>query len=137
MREMRRKDREITDEAKIDEIISRCNCCRIGFNDSGEVYIVPLNFGYVKQDGRRTFYFHSAKDGRKIDLVKEGYAEFSSIIGNGNVSIVADTDEKILGLQSLMKHTAGKENCEFRPEMLDAVCVFRLDVDRLTCKVHL
>ena len=73
MREMRRKDREITDEAKIDEIISRCNCCRIGFNDSGEVYIVPLNFGYVKQDGRRTFYFHSAKDGRKIDLVKEGY----------------------------------------------------------------
>ena len=42
MREMRRKDREITDEAKIDEIISRCNCCRIGFNDSGEVYIVPL-----------------------------------------------------------------------------------------------
>ena len=133
MREMRRKDREVTDEARIDEIISRCNCCRIGFND--------------------------AKDGRKIDLVKEGYevgfemdcgyelhpgespcdcyAEFSSIIGNGNVSIVADPDEKILGLQSLMKHTAGKENCEFRPEMLDAVCVFRLDVDRLTCKVHL
>ena len=103
MREMRRKDREVTDEARIDEIISRCTCCRIGFNDSGEVYIVPLNFGYVKQDGRRTFYFHSAKDGRKIDLVKEGYevgfemdcgyelhpgespcdcyAEFSSIIG--------------------------------------------------------
>ena len=49
MREMRRKDREITDEAKIDEIISRCNCCRIGFNDSGEVYIVPLNFGYVSR----------------------------------------------------------------------------------------
>ena len=57
MREMRRKDREVTDEARIDEIISRCNCCRIGFNDSGEVYIVPLNFGYVKQDGRRTFSF--------------------------------------------------------------------------------
>lgn len=50
MREMRRKDREVTDEAKIDEIISRCNCCRIGFNDSGEVYIVPLNFGFVKRD---------------------------------------------------------------------------------------
>ena len=47
MREMRRKDREVTDEARIDEIISRCTCCRIGFNDSGEVYIVPLNFGYV------------------------------------------------------------------------------------------
>ena len=50
---------------------------------------------------------------------------------------LADPDEKILGLQSLMKHTRlEKENCEFRPEMLDAVCVFRLDVDRLTCKEH-
>ena len=50
MREMRRKDREVTDEARIDEIISRCNCCRIGFNDSGEVYIVPLNFGYTYEE---------------------------------------------------------------------------------------
>lgn len=159
MREMRRKDREVTDEAKIDEIISRCHCCRIGFNDSGEVYIVPLNFGYVKRGEKRCFYFHSAKEGRKIDLVKEGcgvgfemdcgyrvhpgeapcdcYAEFSSIIGSGNVEIVTDPQEKILGLQSLMKQAAGEENCEFRTEMLDAVCVLRLDVDRLTCKVHL
>ncbi len=156
---MRRKDREITDEAKIDEVISRCQCCRLGFNDSGEVYIVPLNFGFVKRDGKRFFYFHSAKEGRKIDLINEGcevgfemdcgyqlhpgevpcdcYAEFSSVIGTGNVEIITDRDEKILGLQSLMKQAAGRENCEFRPEMLNAVCVFRLEVNKISCKVHL
>ena len=60
---MRRKDREVTEEARIDEIISRCHCCRLGFNDGGEVYIVPMNFGWVKRDGKRYFYFHSAKEG--------------------------------------------------------------------------
>lgn len=156
---MRRKDREVTDSARIDEIISRCHCCRLGFSDSGEVYIVPLNFGYVQRGGKRYFYFHSAKEGRKIDLLKNGcdvgfeldcgyalhpgeapcdcYAEFSSIIGTGRAEIVTDQYEKILGLKSLMKQAAGREDCGFRPEMLEAVCVFRLEVDKLSCKVHL
>ena len=43
---MRRKDREVLDETKIDEFIRNCDCCRIGFYDkeNDEVYIVPLNF---------------------------------------------------------------------------------------------
>lgn len=156
---MRRKDREVTDESRIDGIIRRCSCCRLGFSDGGEVYIVPMNFGFVKRDGKRVFYFHSAKEGRKVELLKNGcdvgfemdcgyelhpvevpcdcYAEFSSIIGTGRAEIVTGEDEKILGLQSLMKQAAGKENCEFRPEMLAAVCVFRLEIEKLSCKVHL
>ena len=35
---MRRKDREITDKQKIDEIIRGCHCCRLGFCDGDEVY---------------------------------------------------------------------------------------------------
>lgn len=45
---MRRRDREITDNEKIKEIIKACDCCRLGFNDNGKVYIVPLNFGFTK-----------------------------------------------------------------------------------------
>ena len=47
---MRRKDREVTNSAKIADIISRCTCCRIGFYDEKEVYIVPLNFGYEARE---------------------------------------------------------------------------------------
>ena len=48
---MRRKDREVLDEIKIDEFIRNCDCCRIGFYDkeNDEVYIVPLNFGYSNE----------------------------------------------------------------------------------------
>ena len=110
---MRRKDREVTDPIKIADVINRCACCRIGFYDDGEVYIVPLNFGYAIKDNSYTFYFHGAKEGRKIGLIyknpKVGFemdtnhavyahggsetacdytARFQSVIGNGIMSIV-------------------------------------------------
>ena len=159
---MRRKDREVTDPIKIADIISRCTCCRIGFNDGGEVYIVPLNFGYAIKDNTCTFYFHGAKEGRKIDLINKnpevgfemdtdfavyshGEAEaactytarFQSIIGNGTVSIVSDTEEKKLGLSLLMEHSAGKREWTFDDKMFNAVAVFKLEVTKMSCKEHL
>ena len=68
---MRRNDREVTDIAKISDIISKCHCCRLGFYDAGKVYIVPLNFGYEETNGTWIFYFHGAAEGRKIDLIKQ------------------------------------------------------------------
>ena len=45
---MRRKDREVTDIAKIKEIMRNCNACRVGFADGDKVYIVPLSFGFTE-----------------------------------------------------------------------------------------
>lgn len=155
---MRRKDREVTDFMKIESIISRCTCCRIGFHDEEEVYIVPLNFGYEVKGGTYTFYFHGAEDGRKIDLIKKnpivGFemdtdyalneadracvysARFQSIIGNGVVSIVSEINEKKLGISLLMKHNTGKQNWDFDEKMLNAVTVFKLEVTKMSCKEH-
>ncbi|MCH5200754.1 MAG: pyridoxamine 5'-phosphate oxidase family protein [Oscillospiraceae bacterium] len=159
---MRRKDREVTDPQKIADIISRCTCCRIGFNDDGEVYIVPLNFGYAVKDNTYTFYFHGAKEGRKIDLISKnpevGFemdtdfavythgrsetacdytARFQSIIGNGIVSMVSEPEEKKLGLSLLMEHSAGKHDWTFDDKLFNAVAVFKLEVTKLSCKEHL
>nr|MBQ4317636.1 pyridoxamine 5'-phosphate oxidase family protein [Clostridia bacterium] len=68
---MRRKDREVTDRTVIDEIIRSCGCIRLGLNDSGEVYIVPMNFGYEHDGEKRVFYMHCAKEGRKLDIIRE------------------------------------------------------------------
>lgn len=74
---MRRNDREITESQKIDEIINSCHCVRLGFVDGDKAYIVPLNFGFTHNDCKRIFYFHSAKDGRKVELIhKTHYAAF-------------------------------------------------------------
>ena len=156
---MRRKDREVTSEERINEVISRCHCIRLGFCDEGEVYIVPLNFGFEEKDGRRTFYFHSAKEGRKIDLIKKGQivgfemdtnyklnegetacdysARFLSVIGTGRVSILEGQEEKAAALQSVMLHNTGKGDWTFADAMVNAVCVFKLDVDKISCKEHL
>lgn len=154
---MRRKDREITDPEQIFDIINRCTCCRIGFNDDGEVYIVPLNFGYEKTDHTCIFYFHGAKDGRKIELIQKnpnvGFemdtdyklneadiacnysARFQSVIGNGVVSVVSEEKEKKYGLSLIMKHYTGKEDWDFSDKMVHAVVV-KMVVTKMSCKEH-
>ena len=156
---MRRKDREVTDNEKINEIISNCHCCRLGFYDNGEVYIVPLNFGYTQKDGEKTFYFHGAKEGRKIDLISKAHsvgfeldtnyklnegetacqysARFLSVIGTGNVAFIDDQAEKEAALQSIMLHNTGNSNWNFTDKMINAVCVFKLKVKEISCKEHL
>lgn len=155
---MRRKDREVTDEKRISEIISNCYCCRLGFQDEGEVYIVPLNFGYVEKNGKRTFYFHGAKKGRKIDLIAKTYtvgfeldtdyklheedtacqysARFLSVIGTGHIEFIEDRTEKEVALQTIMLHNTGKGQWDFSDAMLNAVCVFKLEVKEISCKAH-
>ena len=72
MIEMRRKDRQVTDGAAIDAIIRGCDCLRLAFPvGDGAPYILPLNFGFVREGEKRVFYFHSAKKGRKLDLARE------------------------------------------------------------------
>lgn len=68
---MRRKDREVTDNCEINKIINSCQIIRLAFADGVAPYIVPLNFGFEEKDGKRTFYFHGAKEGRKLDLIKK------------------------------------------------------------------
>lgn len=155
---MRRKDREVTDPVRIEDIISRCTCCRIGFCDDGEVYIVPLNFGYEIKDNIYTFYFHGAKEGRKMELIQKnprvgfemdtnyaltegdiacGYsARFQSVVGNGVMSVVSDPEEKRRGLTLLMDHNAGKQEWTFAETALRAVAVLKLTVTGMSCKDH-
>ena len=156
---MRRKDREITDPQRIEEVVADCHCCRLGFCDEGRAYIVPLNFGYVRRDGGYTFYFHGAKEGRKIDLIRKGgyvafemdthyqlnpgdtacdySARFCSVVGGGAVSFVETPDEKRAALNMIMAHNTGKGHWEYPDRMIDAVCVFQLEATELSCKEHL
>ncbi|MBR4975843.1 MAG: pyridoxamine 5'-phosphate oxidase family protein, partial [Thermoguttaceae bacterium] len=67
---MRRRDREVVDPTRIEEIVAESAVLRLGLNDDGEVYVVPVNFGAEIIDGRRVFYFHSARSGRKLDVIR-------------------------------------------------------------------
>lgn len=130
----------------------------MGFYDGEEVYIVPLNFGYELVDGQIILYFHSAAEGRKIELIsrtktvgfemdtdyklKEGKtacaysASFKSIIGSGKASFVEDAAEKEKALQAIMYHSTKKRDLLFNDKMVSGVCIFKVAVTELSCKFH-
>ncbi|EOS66127.1 hypothetical protein C816_01982 [Oscillibacter sp. 1-3] len=156
MRAMRRKDREVTEPGKIREIIAACDCCRLGLCEDGRAYIVPLDFGFTERDGHYTFYFHSAKNGRKIDLIREsGWASFEMdtghqvvsdeiaceytarfrcVMGGGPAALLETAEEKRAGLTALMEHAAGPGPWTFGDAMVDAAAVIRLEAEELSCK---
>ena len=158
---MKRKDREVLDEIKIDEFIRNCDCCRIGFYDkkNDEVYIVPLNFGYSNMDNKRIFYFHGAKEGRKIDLISKtkkvsiemdsnhelivgkmacNYSErYQSVMGIGIISFVEDKEEKAKALNEIMFQSTGEKDWEFPEPMLNSVVVFKIEVTSISVKERL
>jgi len=153
---MRRKDREVTDVSRMKEIVSRCKVCRLGLTDGKQAYIVPLNFGYDWDDAL-TLYFHSAKEGRKLDILKEnprvcfemdidgrliesptacnyGYA-FASVMGEGEVEFIEDDGQKAYALTNLMLCQTGKE-VPISAEMAKGVCVYKVRAESVSCKVR-
>lgn len=153
---MRRSDREIRDIAEIINIIETCDVCRLALLDGHVPYIVPLNFGYEFTDNTLILYFHSANEGKKLDLIAKnplacfemdcshklieaeeacGYTmEYESVIGRGRVSICSEKSEKIRALGLLMKQYAPGKAFHFPDHALEAVTVFKLVVSELSGK---
>ena len=153
---MRRSDREITDKKQIEEFIAEEQILRIAFYDDGDIYLVPVNYGYTYENEKYAFYFHGAKAGRKYELSKlrpeVGFeidgkyqllknemacgfsASFQSVIGTGTLQLVEDAEEKKIGLNAVMKQTTQKAEWSYNEELFHAVAVFRLDVHKLSCK---
>lgn len=156
MREMRRQDRNITDPARIADVLDSAKTMHLGLVEDGRAYVVPLNYGWVEKDGRYTIYAHSAADGRKIDLIGEGAEvgfemdvivdyfdaptacgwgnHFKSIIGEGHATLCQTAEEKRAGLTAVMQHYTQKTDWTFEDKMVDLVSVIRIDVTALSCK---
>ena len=67
---MRRKDREVTDRALISGMLDMAEILHIAIKNEPFPYIVPMNFGYEWRVDELVFYFHSAKNGKKLDLLR-------------------------------------------------------------------
>lgn len=155
---MRRKDRQINDIDKIEQIISNSQILRLGLYDDGYPYIVPLHFGYEINDSKIVFYMHSAKEGHKLDLIKNNStacieldnnikivsggevpckysSTFASVIAWGKVEILNDEEDKIHGLKVLMKHQTGRD-FDIDVKMAQTVNVLRFLTDEFSAKAN-
>ena len=148
---MRRNEREITDRKDIDDIIRCCRVCHLAMCDDGQPYIVPLNFGY---DGR-SLYFHTAPEGRKIDIIKRnnrvGFefdilhdivtaeqackwgAKYESVMGSGTAEIVDDLEAKKEALEWIMRQY-GNGAWDFKEEILKKTLVLRVRILEISGK---
>lgn len=149
---MRRKDKEITDPAKMTDIIEKGSVCRLAFWDGQEPYIVPMNYGY--RDG--VLYFHSAEEGRKVSLISAAprvcfeittdeevikseqaskwTSRYRSVIGWGVAEEITAQEDKAYALRLLMLHYSGREEWSFPPEVVSRVMIFRVVIETMTAK---
>jgi nitroimidazol reductase NimA-like FMN-containing flavoprotein (pyridoxamine 5'-phosphate oxidase superfamily) len=148
---MRRTDKEITDRAEIESIIQRSLVCRLGMVDENRPYIVPLCFGYKDN----TLYFHSANQGRKIDILKKNNTvcfefdidyepikadnpcewgmNYKSVIGFGKAYLVDDVEAKRPALDLIMQQYSDG-TFDYLETKIKNILVIRVEIEHMTGK---
>ena len=61
-RDMRRSDRLVTDRDTIEVFLDEAKVIHLGLEDDGEIYVVPLNYGWEWKGETLMLYCHSAQD---------------------------------------------------------------------------
>jgi len=148
---MRRSEKEITDESAMEAIIHASLVCRLALSDGNQPYIVPLCFGY--QD--RTLYFHSALEGKKIDILKKNNRicfefdvnseiikaekackwgmKYQSVIGFGKAVLVENIAEKKKALNIIMNHYSDRD-FQFTDKAIKKIAVIKIEIEGMTGK---
>jgi len=155
---MIRKDRQITDPDKIEEIIRSCRVMRLAMSGDNAPYVVPLNFGYQLDGSQLTLYFHCAAEGKKTDIIKKNprvcfemdvefeivgpgneacrySCKYASVIGFGEAREVSD-HEKEKGLLLILKHAAGDRPYNLDPKAVDNTSVYKIVSSDFTGKTN-
>ena len=155
MQGMTKRERQITDEAQIRHILDTAKVLHLGLAVDNEPYVVPLNYGYIMEDGKLVIYLHSGQRGKKLDMIRSNPRVFfemdcdrvpfegvmpcqygmvySSIMGRGQARIVEDVEEKKKAMTILMKTQTGKD-FTFEDRLVSMVAVVRIDVAEYTAK---
>jgi nitroimidazol reductase NimA-like FMN-containing flavoprotein (pyridoxamine 5'-phosphate oxidase superfamily) len=151
---MKRKEKEITDDREILDIIKKGRFTSISMSKENEPYIIALSYGY--DQSKNVLYFHCATEGQKIDFIKsnphvcgtiiedKGYQEggvqaFKSVVYRGKIAIITEIEEKKHSLEILIDHLE-KNPRETKKKLLTSEdvsikpAILRLDITEITCK---
>ena len=155
MQGMTKRERQITDEGQILEILNNAKVLHLGLAVDNEPYVVPMNYGYTMEEGKLIIYMHSALRGKKLDMIQANPKVFfemdcdrmpftgdkpcqyglvySSVMGRGTARILEDVEEKKKAMTILMQTQTGK-HFDFDDKLVSIVAVIRIDVAEYTAK---
>jgi nitroimidazol reductase NimA-like FMN-containing flavoprotein (pyridoxamine 5'-phosphate oxidase superfamily) len=149
---MRRADKEIKDYQEIAAIMKKAIVCRISLVDGDCPYIVPVNFAVHEKH----LYFHSAMDGRKIEILRRNNKvcfeidintdivkgdepcswgmKYLSVIGFGQAFFLEKADEKKKAFNVLMEKYAGVGSFSYPEAALKKVLVIDVKIEKISGK---
>jgi len=152
---MRRKDREITDENEIREILKTAQVCRLAFADGDQPYIVAMNYGLLWENPVK-IYFHCAREGKKLDIIRKNNKvcfevdidnelvssdaackftmNYRSVMAFGTIRIVEEMDDKKKAFKIFMSQYADEENLAYNDNMIKGTTVIEMTVHEITGK---
>ena len=155
MQGMTKRERQITDPQQIQRILDTGKVLHLGLAVDNEPYVVPMNYGYTKENGKLVMYLHSAVRGKKLDMIRinpkvffeidcdlvpfesdlpcQYGLSYSSVMGKGIARIVDEVEEKKKAMSVLMKTQTGKD-FTFEDRLVSIVAVIRIDVEAYTAK---
>ena len=143
---MRKSEREIADVHEKFAALLRCGYMTLAVEGEGAPYCVPLNFGAELAGNTLVLYFHCAKEGKKLDLLRKnprvgfsaanmlrvfnkgaapcGYTtDYESVCGTGRAEILEDETARL-------HYSAEDFPAEsFSPKALSLTCVVKISVD--------
>lgn len=148
---MRRKDRERDEEFAIGVIDSAPYGVAAFSDEKGDPYCIQLS---LVRHGRN-LYFHSAHEGRKVEIMKNNpkvcvaFADnvipakdqfttgYDSAIVKGTVSEITDDDEKIEALKLISEHFCPANMDRFDDAIkrsLKITAIYKIEMDEITGK---
>lgn len=152
---MTRREREVTDMNQIIDFLNRGKIIHLGLCDGDQPYVVPMNYGYIMDEGKLTFYLHGAMKGYKYEVMEknpkvsfsiecdvQGFpgkvacqygTAYSSVMGKGTIEILKNVEDKEQALSLFMKTQTGMD-FEFNEKLVSIVNVMKITVDEYTAK---
>lgn len=159
MTKVRRKDREVTDEAWIKDFLYRSPYGVLGTTDSDQPFVNSKLFVY--DEVTKAIYLHGASQGRTpgnirandrvcftvsemgrllpADEACEFSVEYASVVVFGRAQILCDPDDMIYGLQLLLdkyfpNHLPGNHYPTLDSKQVSGTAVYRIAIESWSAK---
>ena len=154
MKGIRRKEKAITNQSEMIEILKQAQYVTIAMCMENQPYLATLSHGYDSE--RNCIYFHCAREGKKIDIlsannliwgqaiVDKGYVQgacdhlYATTQFRGQVSFIDDIDEKRhalrLMIESLDENPETVYSKQVTNDSAKKVNIGRIDIDYMSGK---
>ncbi|UCG02587.1 MAG: pyridoxamine 5'-phosphate oxidase family protein [Candidatus Heimdallarchaeota archaeon] len=149
MRDIRRKEKAITDKKELKQILQQAQYITIAMCMNNHPYLVTLSHGYDPEE--EVLFFHCASEGKKIDylssndvvwgqaIIDHGYAQgscdhlYATTQFKGRVSFILDLEEKRKALinmvQKLDENPQAIIDTQLQEKSIAKVTIGRIDIE--------